>query len=78
MKENMAKTKFKKGLIKRGEPWPEWANFIVGVAEGFEAFEDEKSYEKFLKNYREKHKNDVHIPYKPEEDETPRMGKIGF
>lgn len=68
-------------FIPTGTIWPEWSNFLVGVAGGFEAFENESDYEKFLKSYRRKHKNDKIEPCRIVETETselPRTGKIGF
>lgn len=64
--------------IAKGEHWPDWANYIVGLGDGWELFEDVKEGEAWMAEYRETHKNDFK-PYVPKaEDESPKMGAIGF
>ena len=61
---------------KNKDGWPEWANLLIGIKEGFMCFESEKEGRVWYEAYKGEH------PYVPsqiqrEEDQT-FTNRIGF
>ena len=73
-------------FIAKGNMWPEWGSFIVGVAGGYEVFENDedgtKWLEKFEKSQSLKRSSEKKAEKKEEEKyferELPYTGPIGF